>query len=86
MSVQLMNAGSIFDLHVQREPIETSRDVTRENPQAEREFYLHLLNRGVIVPGIHLFFLSAAHTAVDVDQIIEAFKQSFLDVRADGLL
>ena len=41
---------------------------------------------GVIVPGIHLFFLSAAHTADDVDQIIEAFKQSFLDVRADGLL
>lgn len=86
MGVQLMNAGSIFYLHFQREPIETSRDVTRENPQAEREFYLHLLNHGVIVPGIHLFFLSAAHTAADVDQIIEAFKQSFLDVRADGLL
>ncbi len=45
-----------------------------------------MLNHGVIVPGIHLFFLSAAHTAADVDQIIEAFKQSFLDVRADGLL
>lgn len=86
MGVQLMNAGSIFYLHFQREPIETSRDVTRENPQAEREFYLHLLNHGVIVPGIHLFFLSAAHTAADVDAIIEAFMQSFLDVRADGLL
>ena len=53
---------------------------------AEREFYLHLINHGVIVPGIHLFFLSDAHSDEDVDSIIDAFKQSFDDVRADGFL
>ena len=81
-----MQAGSIFHMHFQREPIETSRDITHDNPKAEREFYLHLMNHGVIVPGIHLFFLSTAHTPEDVDKVIDAFKQSFLDVRADGLL
>ena len=86
IGAQLLHAGSIFYLHFQREPIETSRDVGGGNREAEREFYLHLLGHGVIVPGIHLFFLSTAHTPEHVDTVIEAFKQSFLDVRADGLL
>ncbi|MFP6743565.1 MAG: aspartate aminotransferase family protein [Alphaproteobacteria bacterium] len=86
IGAQLLNTGSIFYLHFQREPIETSRDVTNTNTEAEREYYLHLMNHGVIVPGIHLFFLSDAHSDEDVDEIVEAFKQSFLDVRADGLM
>jgi glutamate-1-semialdehyde 2,1-aminomutase len=86
IGAQLLNTGSIFYLHFQREPIATSRDVTNTNSEAEREFYLHLMNHGVTVPGIHLFFLSDAHSDEDVDEIIEAFKQSFLDVRTDGLM
>ena len=86
IAAQLLHAASIFYLHFQREPIETARDVAGGNREAEREFYLHLLGHGVIVPGIHLFFLSTAHTTTHVDAVIEAFKQSFLDVRADGLL
>ena len=39
----------------------------------------------MIIPGVHLAFLSAAHTPEDVDTIIEAFKQSFLDLREDGV-
>ena len=86
IGAQLLNTGSIFYLHFQREPIATSRDVTNTNTEAEREFYLHLMNHGVTVPGIHLFFLSDAHADADVDEIIEAFKQSFLDLRTDGLM
>ena len=37
-------------------------------------------------PGIHLAFISVAHTPDDVDQVIEAFKQSFLEVREDALI
>ena len=51
----------------------------------EREFYLHLLGRNVIVPGVHLAFPCAANSPEDVDRIIAAFKESFLDLRADGL-
>ena len=83
---QVMNAASMFHLIFQGGEIGGSRDITSENRAAERQFYLHLMNHGVIVPGIHLAFLSAAHTPADVDEVIGAFQASFLDVREDGLL
>lgn len=86
MPAQVMNAGSMFRLHFQSGPIDGSRDIAMDHAIAEREFYLHLLGRGVIVPGIHFALFCAAHTPDDVDEVIEAFKQSFLDVRADDLI
>ena len=86
LAAQLMNAGSMFHLRFQSSRIDSSRDVTRDGRWAEREFYLHLLGYGVIIPGIHLAFTSAAHRPEDVDQIIDAFKRSFMDLREDGLL
>ncbi len=83
---QVMNAASMFHLIFQGGEIGGSRDITSENRRAERQFYLHLMNHGVIVPGIHLAFFSAAHTPEDVDLVIDAFQASFLDVREDGLL
>jgi glutamate-1-semialdehyde 2,1-aminomutase len=85
MGAQLMNAGSILYMHFKR-GIETSRDLADENHDAEREFYVHLMARGVIVPGIHLFFLSTAHTLEDVDAVADAFCASLQDVREDGLI
>lgn len=83
---RMMNAWSMFHLHFGTEPIRSSRDIRGEHREAEHEFYLHLLYHGVIIPGLHLAFLSYAHTSEDVDQVIEAFKQSFLDIRARGLV
>ena len=85
MGAQLMNAGSILYMHFKR-GIETSRDLADENHDAEREFYVHLMAKGVIVPGIHLFFLSTAHTPEDVDAVADAFCASLQDVREDGLI
>jgi len=82
---QLMNAGSTFHLRFQGTEINSSRDLSEDGKWAEREFYLHLLGYDVIVPGIHLAFLSAAHTPADVDTVIGAMQQSFLDLREDGL-
>ena len=82
---QMLNAGSKMYLRFQGAPINSSRDITEDGKWAEREFYLHLLGHNVIVPGVHLAFLSAAHTPDQVDTIIDAFKQSFLDLREDGL-
>jgi glutamate-1-semialdehyde 2,1-aminomutase len=82
---QLMNAASIFMLHFQREPIESARDISGALAPAARAFDLHLLNHGVIIPGIHQAFFSMAHTPAIVDQVIDAFKQSFADVEEDGL-
>ncbi|MEE2980681.1 MAG: aspartate aminotransferase family protein [Pseudomonadota bacterium] len=83
---QLMNAGSMFLFQFQRGAIERARDVAGDHHDAENDFYLHVLGRGVIVPPLHLFFISEAHSAADVDTIIAAFQDSLLDVRADGLL
>ncbi len=83
---QVLAAGSMFHLRFQGGEIRSARDLNTDNAVAEREFYLHLLGRGVIVPGIHLAFFSTAHRPADIDRVIEAFQQSFLDVRHDGLI
>jgi len=58
----------------QRGANESARDVRGENPELENEFYLRLLKNGVIVPGIHVAFLSDAHTESDIDIIIAAYR------------
>ena len=81
---RMLNAYSMFHLHFTRKPIESARDVSGELRKMEREFYLHLLYNGVVVPGLHLAFISTAHTPDDVDFVIDAFKKSFLAVRDLG--
>ena len=83
---QLLSALSMFHLRFQSAPIESARDLDPSLKEAEDLFYLHLLNNGVIVAGVHTSFISAAHSAEDVDQVIDAFKRSFLAVREQGLL
>lgn len=84
--VQMMNALSVFYLRFQRTPINSIRDVDDSLREAEETFYLHLLNNGVVVPGIHLAMISYAHTPEDIDQIIDAMKRSLREVRKSGLL
>lgn len=88
---QLMSAHSMFRLVFTDKPIESAwdpalhRDVLGD-PDAlgiEHLFYAHLHRNGVIIPGIHLFFLSAAHTPHDVDSVIQAFEKSFLELREE---
>ena len=83
---RIMNAGSMFHLVFTNKEVNSSRDLSADWRIAEREFYLHLLGHNVIVPGIHLAFLSHAHRPEHVDQVIEAFKASFEDLQADGLV
>lgn len=81
----LYNAGSMIHLRFDGHPVEGSFDFSKVGRFAEREFYLHLLGYGVFIPGVHLAFLCRAHSEKDVDTIIGAFKQSFRDLREDGL-
>lgn len=83
---RIMNAGSIFHLVFTGGDINSSRDITEDWKTAEREFYLHLLGHGVIIPGIHLAFLSHAHKPEHVDVVIDAFKNSFEDMQVDGII
>ena len=81
---QMMNAGSMMHLIFSGEKIESARDIGRS--KIEKEFYLHLLGHNVIVPGIHLAFITFAHKPDVIDEVIEAFKRSFEDLREDGLI
>ncbi|MCS5635412.1 MAG: aminotransferase class III-fold pyridoxal phosphate-dependent enzyme [Myxococcota bacterium] len=83
---QVMTAGSFFHLIFQSGEIGGQRDIGNENRRAERQFYLHLLNNGVIIPGIHIAFFSAAHTPEDIDQVFDAVRASFLALREDGVI
>ena len=81
---QMMNAGSMMHLIFSGEKIESARDIGRS--KIEKEFYLHLLGHNVLVPGIHLAFITFAHKPDVIDEVIEAFKRSFEDLREDGLI
>ena len=83
---RMMHAHSMFCLQFGKEPIESARDLDPAYDAVQREFYLHLLYHGVIVPGIHLAFLSTAHSCEDVDRVVDAFQRSFADLRERGLL
>ena len=84
---QMLSALSMFHLRIQPGgPIRNSWDFDDSMKETNDSFYMHLLNHGVVVPGSHLAFISAAHTPEDIDYVIDAFKQSFLEVRAEGLL
>ena len=81
---QMMNAGSMMHLIFSGEKIESARDIGRS--KIEKEFYLHLLGHNVLVPGIHLAFITFAHKPDVIDEVIDAFKKSFEDLREDGLI
>jgi glutamate-1-semialdehyde 2,1-aminomutase len=88
----VMQAESIMFIRIQRGEIRTARDdqggqkLPGPLKHVDDRFFTYLVNRGIIIPGVHQFHVSAAHTPEDVDFVIDAFKQSFLDVKAEGLL
>lgn len=86
MPVTMMNAGSMFHLRFADGEIRSSRDITNRYAEAEHLFYQHLQERGVLVPGIHLAFLSAAHTEADIDAVIDAVTASLDTLRNDGMI
>lgn len=86
MPVQMLTGGSLFQIYFQREPIRSSRDVALTKAAAERDFYLHLLANGVLIPGTRRAFLSAAHAPAIVDTLAAAIERSLDACREDGLL
>ncbi len=87
LPAQLLSGLSVFYLRIQKGgPIESSRDIDDSMKEADESFFMHLLNNGVVVPGVHQFHISASHTEEDVSNVIEAFKKAFMAVRAEGLM
>jgi glutamate-1-semialdehyde 2,1-aminomutase len=73
--VQVTGLGAIFQLHFSAEPIVTRRDVLRADVGRQHEFCLGLLTQGVLWPPSHPGLVSAAHTDVDVDRVLEISRE-----------
>jgi glutamate-1-semialdehyde 2,1-aminomutase len=86
MAATLMHAASMHCMHFVKGPISSYRDIHAPNRAAESAFYTFLLERGVLVPGLHIYFLSAAHDEAAIEHAAAAFIESLDDCRADGLL
>ena len=74
----------MFHLVFTKDPVERGLHMNAATAELEHRYYAHLLQRGVIVPGLHLFFLSAAHSDEDVAEVSEALQDSFRALRAEG--
>lgn len=86
MAVTLMHAASIQCFHFKQGPIESYREVYPANRAAEEAFYALVLDRGVLLPSFHVYFLSAAHDDVMIDRVANDLIGALDDCRADGLL
>ncbi len=86
MPVRLMNAASMLFLAFQHEEMQSSRDVRRPDKRVLDDFFLHMLARGVLMPGNRMVLLSTAHQAADVDAVADAIRESLGELRTDGLI
>ena len=86
MAVQILSAGSMFQIYFKDGLIRTSRDLNAARSPAEAEFYLHLLDNGVLVPGTRRSNVSFAHTVSDIDETLATVKHCLNLVREDGLI
>lgn len=86
MPVQVLVGGSSFQIFFQAGEIRSSRDLALGKHPAEQDFYLHLLDRGVLVPGNKRSTLSAAHDDADTATIIDAMTVALDLCRTDGIL
>jgi glutamate-1-semialdehyde 2,1-aminomutase len=84
--VTVLGAGSLFMARFVDGPVRSHRDLANERSAAYREMFPRLLRQGVFLPNAHFGLLSAAHTAADVDAIVDAHREVFSELRDGGLL
>jgi len=83
----LMNAQSLFSFQFTTKTIESAWDTKTIRPNFPPNLFYAILHRNrVLIPGLHLFFITASHSGEDVDQVIEAMKKSFMELREYGLI
>jgi glutamate-1-semialdehyde 2,1-aminomutase len=82
-------ADSILFLRLARRPeMRTARDGALDPALADayEAIQLKLIDRDVILPGVHQFYLSTAHTENDVDEVIAALQEALVEVTDEGFM
>ncbi len=62
------------------------RDIDPSLREADDQFMVNLLDRGVIMGPTHISYIGAAHSAEDIDQAVGAMTESLSEVRRAGLI
>lgn len=68
--------GAVFSIHLQSEAPKHYRETLATNRQAWSDFTLALLDEGVIILPDQRWYISAAHSEVDIDQTLDAARRA----------
>jgi glutamate-1-semialdehyde 2,1-aminomutase len=82
VAVQINAFGSLLTPFFTNQPVRDYRSATGANTEQYARFFRAMLAHGIYPPPsqFEAWFLSAAHTAGDVDRTIAAARQAFADV------
>ena len=72
--------GSMFQIHAKTDLPRIPRDLLGQDEDALGELQLHFRLNNILLPWMHLAFFSAAHTQVDIEEMLRAFKASVAGV------
>lgn len=79
--VKVKNFSSLFTFEFHDECEDSS-----QGSEAQRQFFLHALDLGLVLPGVRLSFLSSAHSEKVVEKMIEITKESLERLRKDRII
>jgi glutamate-1-semialdehyde 2,1-aminomutase len=82
VAVQINASGSLLTPFFTDQPVRDFRSATSADPAAYGRFFRAMLARGVYLPPsqFEAWFLSAAHTARDIDRTVSAARAAFAEV------
>jgi glutamate-1-semialdehyde 2,1-aminomutase len=82
---RMMGVESAFCAHFLEDEPEHMRQLEENaNMIAGKLLSYYMRRHGVYMSDTHVAFISTAHTPADMDELIQAFKGSLTDMRADG--
>ncbi len=84
LAAQVTGMSSWLGIYFTERPIRTVRDVLSADRERQRAFSLGLLAGGVYLPPSHPGFTSSAHTAGDVDAVLEVSERVLGEIAATG--
>jgi glutamate-1-semialdehyde aminotransferase len=80
--IQVTGIGSLFHVHFADEPITSKRTAMRANHARQYEFSMGLLSKGILLTPHHPGFLSAAHTAEDLKEVLRVADEVLREMAA----
>jgi glutamate-1-semialdehyde 2,1-aminomutase len=72
----MTGTGSMFQIHAKTELPVLPYDLAGQDEQALAELQLHFRLNNILLPWMHLAFFSAAHTQENIEEMLQAFKNS----------